>query len=76
MEMARWREFSTLSLKENMNIWKINLNSRPAPAPKHTLFLSAPIFHILSILIYLQTPSDCADRFVGLFCIDLLLNQF
>lgn len=56
MEMTKQREFSTLSPKQNMNIWKINLNSLPASAPKHTIVLSHSWFFIFSsILIYLLT---------------------
>ena len=56
MEMTKRREFSTLSPKQNMNIWKINLNSLPASAPKHTIFHSHFWFFTFSrIFIYSLT---------------------
>lgn len=56
MEMAKQREFSTLSSTQNMNIWKTNLNSLPTLVPKQTIFPTQSWFSIFSgILIYLLT---------------------
>lgn len=55
MEMTKQREFSTLSPKQNMNIWKMNLNSLPAPAPKHTVFPSRLWYFFIIFFTFLWT---------------------
>lgn len=68
MEMTKQRDFSTLSPKQNMNIWKINLiPSQPLHLNVH--FSLAGIFFLLLFFLILYhfnlftDPPDCAGHF-------------
>lgn len=86
MEMTKQRDFSTLSPKQNMNIWKINLiPSQPLHLNAH-FSLALDFFFLLffpsfsTILIYLLTLQTVpviffTPRFLHWFSVQLILNQ-